>query len=186
MAAKGTAKGVGSGGAAGGRNNRQAVDLGRALIEAFLTNKRPINQVLIDLLSPDVWGEPPCEKRRNIATTFAQCTMSGVCGSRCRPATASCRRSSTRAVVTVAEAKEALGQSTAQWSVWSSAASRAEATFPIGVPTWWPSCAERSHTTRDHRGQICHWASQLGAPLTPEQQLQMWEWDKRWKEIERE
>jgi hypothetical protein len=26
-------------------------------------------------------------------------------------------------------------------------------------------------------------ASQLGAPLTPEQQLQMWEWDKRWREV---
>lgn len=31
--------------------------------------------------------------------------------------------------------------------------------------------------------EICHWASQLGRPLTPEQGLLMWEWDKRWKEV---
>jgi uncharacterized damage-inducible protein DinB len=34
-----------------------------------------------------------------------------------------------------------------------------------------------------HRGQICHSARQLSAPLTPEQGLRVWEWDKRWKEI---
>jgi uncharacterized damage-inducible protein DinB len=42
-------------------------------------------------------------------------------------------------------------------------------------------CAALTHDAH-HRGQICHWASQLGSPLTAEQQLQMWEWDKRWRE----
>jgi uncharacterized damage-inducible protein DinB len=43
-------------------------------------------------------------------------------------------------------------------------------------------CSAITHDAH-HRGQICHWASQLGAPLTSEQQLKMWEWDKRWREI---
>ena len=44
---------------------------GRALVDAFLTNER-INQVLLEILSPEVWrAQPPCVKRRNIATTFA-------------------------------------------------------------------------------------------------------------------
>jgi len=30
------------------------VDLGRALVEAFLTNER-INQVLLDLIEPGIW-----------------------------------------------------------------------------------------------------------------------------------
>jgi len=34
-----------------------------------------------------------------------------------------------------------------------------------------------------HRGQITHWARQLGAPIESEQALRLWEWDKRWKEV---
>ena len=57
---------------AGRRDRRQPVDLGRALVEAFLTNER-INQVLLESLSPKVWrAQPPCSKRRNIATTFGE------------------------------------------------------------------------------------------------------------------
>lgn len=43
-------------------------------------------------------------------------------------------------------------------------------------------CAAITHEAH-HRGQICHWARELGAPLSPEQQLHLWEWDKRWKEV---
>ena len=185
MAAKGTAKGVGSDGAAGGRNNRQAVDLGRALIEAFLTNER-INQVLIDLLSPDVWrAQPPCAKRRNIATTFAH-----IHNVRCMRLKMSARDEEPpakldRAEVTAAEAKDALASSA------RAMVQLIESCLASGghVPDWRPDvvalvCGAITHDAH-HRGQICHWASQLGAPLAPEQQLQMWEWDKRWKEIER-
>jgi len=34
-----------------------------------------------------------------------------------------------------------------------------------------------------HRGQISHWARELGAPQTPEQQLRLWEWDKLHKMV---
>ena len=86
---------------------------------------------------------------------------------------------------TVAEAKEALGKRRAMVCL-------VERGLASGghIPDWRPDvvalvCGAITHDAH-HRGQICHWASQLGAPLTPEQQLQMWEWDKRWKEIERE
>jgi hypothetical protein len=81
------------------------------LVEAFLTNER-INQVLLDSLSPDVWrAQPPCSKRRNIATTFAH--MHNV---RCMRLKMSARDEEQpakldRAEVTLAEAKDALGQS---------------------------------------------------------------------------
>jgi uncharacterized damage-inducible protein DinB len=165
------------------RDRRQPVDLGRALVEAFLTNER-INQVLLDILSPQVWrAQPQCAKRRNIATTFAH--MHNV---RCMRLKMSAREDEPparldRAEVTSAEAKEALGQSACAM------VRLIERSLASGghVPDYRPDvvalvCAAITHDAH-HRGQICHWASQLGAPLTPEQQLQMWEWDKRWREV---
>src|SRR5262249_54140856 len=96
---------------AGNRDRRQPVELGRALVEAFLTNER-VNQVLPDSLSPEVWrAHPPCSKRRNIATTFAH--MHNV---RCMRLKMSARDDELparldRAEVTAAEAKAALAQS---------------------------------------------------------------------------
>jgi uncharacterized damage-inducible protein DinB len=186
MAAKRTAKGVGAIGAAVDRKNRQPIDLGRALIEAFLTNER-INQVLIDLLDPEVWrAQPPCARRRNIATTFAhmhnvRCMRLKMCSRDEEPPP-----KLDRAQVAVAEAKEALERSAAAM-VRLIERSLASGGF---VPDFRPDvvalvCAAITHDAH-HRGQICHWASQLGKPLTPEQQLQMWEWDRRWKEIARD
>jgi uncharacterized damage-inducible protein DinB len=169
--------------AAADRDRRQPVDLGRALIEAFLTNER-INQVLLDSLSPDVWrAQPPCAKRRNIATTFAH--MHNV---RCMRLKMSVRDEEPpakldRAEVTVAEAKESLGQSA------RAMVRLMERSLAAGghVRDCRPDvvalvCLAITHDAH-HRGQICHWASQLGAPLTAEQQLLMWEWEKRWREV---
>jgi uncharacterized damage-inducible protein DinB len=183
MAKKVSANAVGSRRTPIHRDRRQPVDLGRALLEAFLTNER-INQVLLDMLAPEVWRtSPPCSKRRNIATTFAH--MHNV---RCMRLKMSAKDEETppkldRAEVTPAEAKEALGQSA------RAMVRLIERSLARGghVPDCRPDvvalvCAAITHDAH-HRGQICHWASQLGAPLTPEQQLQMWEWDKRWKEV---
>src|SRR6516164_2927948 len=88
---------------------RQTVDLGRTLVEAFMTNER-INQVLLDSLSPEVWrAPPPCSKRRNIATSFAH--MHNVRCMRLKMSAQEPPARLDRAEVTVAEAKEALGQS---------------------------------------------------------------------------
>ena len=49
----------------------EPIDLGRALIQAFLTNDS-VNQTLVDLIDPDIWREfPPSSPRRNITTSFA-------------------------------------------------------------------------------------------------------------------
>ncbi len=165
------------------RDRGQPVDLGRALVEAFMTNER-INQVLLDCLNREVWrAEPPCSKRRNIATTFAH--MHNV---RCMRLKMSVKDEEppaklNRAEVTPAEAKEAL---------WQSAAAMVrliERSLERGghVSDCRPDvvalvCLAITHDAH-HRGQICHWSSQLGAPLSPEQQLQVWEWDKRWREV---
>jgi uncharacterized damage-inducible protein DinB len=181
--ARGTNKSVGVSSEGRRRDRGQPVDLGRALIEAFLTNER-INQVLLELLDPEIWrAQPPCSKRRNIATTFAH-----IHNVRCMRIKMSARDGELpakldRAEVTQAEAKESLGQS-------SCAMVRLiERSLASGghVSDYRPDvvalvCAAITHDAY-HRGQICHWASQLGAPLTPEQQLQVWEWDKRWKEV---
>jgi len=47
-----------------------------------------------------------------------------------------------------------------------------------------PARLDRAEVTREahHRGQITHWARQLGAPIEAEQAFRLWEWDKRWKE----
>jgi uncharacterized damage-inducible protein DinB len=44
------------------------------------------------------------------------------------------------------------------------------------------ACAAINHEAH-HRGQICHWARELGAPITPEQQAELWDWSKRLKEV---
>lgn len=114
MAKKNSAKAGASRRSATYRDRSQPVDLGRALVEAFLTNERIINQVLLDLLAPEVWrAQPPCSKRRNIATTFAhmhnvQCMRLKMSAKDEQPPA-----SLDRAEVTPAEAKEALGQSAA-------------------------------------------------------------------------
>src|SRR5262245_17185674 len=108
MAKKRTAKAKAPGRAPIARDRRQPVELGRALVEAFLTNER-INQLLLDFLSPGVWrAQPSCSKRRNIATTFAH--MHNV---RCMRLKMSVRDEDPparldRTEVTVAEAKVAL------------------------------------------------------------------------------
>jgi uncharacterized damage-inducible protein DinB len=183
MAKQRTANAIAPRRAAANRDRRQPVDLGRALVEAFLTNER-INQVLLDSLSPRVWrARPPCSKRRNIATTFAH--MHNV---RCMRLKMSAGNEEPparldRAEVTVAEAKKALGQSA------RALVRLIERSLAGGghVPDCRPDvvalvCVAVTHDAH-HRGQICHWASQLGAPLTSEQQLCMWEWDKRWREV---
>ena len=178
MGAKSSAKAGAAASGPGNRDRRQPVDLSRALVEAFLTNER-INQVLLDILDPEVWrAPPPCAKRRNIATTFAH--MHNV---RCMRLKMSGRDEAPpakleRGEVTVGEAKEALGQSA------RAMVCLVERSLANGghVADFRPDvvalvCGAITHDAH-HRGQICHWAAQLGAPLTPEQQLLMWEWDK--------
>jgi uncharacterized damage-inducible protein DinB len=176
-----TAATAGAGSKHGPRERKRPVDLGQALMEAFQTNER-INQVLLDILDPRVWrAQPPCAKRRNIATTFAhvhnvRCMRLKMSGEPAPPRL-------DRAEVTVAEARAALKRS-AEAMVRLIAKSLAAGGH---VKDYKPDvvalvCGAIVHDAH-HRGQVCHWAAQLGAPLTPEQQLLMWEWQKRWREV---
>ncbi|MCI0697262.1 DinB family protein [candidate division KSB1 bacterium] len=165
------------------RNRKEPVDLGRALVEAFMTNER-INQVLLDLLDPKIWREyPPCSKRRNIATTFAHIhnvrRMRLVMSDKDKTPPPKLDR----AEVTIEEVREALAHSA------KAMVRLIERSLATGghVYNHRPDvvalvCAAITHEAH-HRGQICHWARELGAPITPEHQLKLWEWDKRWKEV---
>ena len=169
--------------AAKARDRKQPVNLGRALVEAFLTNDR-VNQTLIDLLDPKIWrASPPCSPRRNIATSFAH-----IHNVRCMRLKMSAKGTRVperldRGEVTVDEARRALAESAA------SMVELIERSVAAGghVSEFRPDvvalvCAAIGHEAH-HRGQICHWARELGSPLTPEQQLRLWSWDKLWKEV---
>jgi uncharacterized damage-inducible protein DinB len=166
-----------------GNRRREPIDLGRALVEAFKTNER-INQILLDSLDATIWrAQPPCSKRRNIATSFAH--IHNVRCMRLKMSLPEVEPPSKldRGEVTVAEAKHALSQSAAAM------VRLIEHALAAGghVPNWRSDIvvlvgAAIAHDAH-HRGQICHWAAQLGAPLTPEQSLVIWEWDKRWQDV---
>lgn len=159
------------------------IDLGRALVQAFLTNERG-NQVLIDLLAPEIWRLfPPSSKRRNIATSFSH-----IHNVRCMRLKMSARGQKPparldRAEVTSDQARRALAESA------SAMARLIETSLAAGgrVPDYRPDvvsmvCAAIHHEAH-HRGQICHWARELGSPNSPEQQLLLWDWHRLWKDV---
>ena len=164
------------------RDRKQPVDLGGALVEAFATNER-INQVLLDLIDPAIWEQfPPCSPRRTIATSFAhmhnvRCMRLKMSG---KGIAAPPRLS--RATVTMAGARAGMAASAAAM------VKLIERSLAGGghVPDFRPDvvalvCAAITHEAH-HRGQICHWARELGAPLGPEEQLQLWDWGALWKQ----
>jgi hypothetical protein len=162
------------------RDRKEPVDLGRALTEAFLTNER-IGQLLLDMIDPKIWrAQPPCSKRRNIATSFAhihnvRVMRLGMTGAITRPAQLD------RANVTTAAAKAALKQSAAAMVglIEESIAAGGHVKNRPDIVAL--VCGAINHEAH-HRGQICHWARELGSPLTPEMQLELWDWNKRWKD----
>lgn len=158
------------------------VDLGRALVEAFLTNER-INQVLLDLLDARIWRlTPPCSQRRTIATTFSHIhnvRRMYVRRTGYRGPLASLERTT----VTPDQARTALAASARAVAEVIAAACAAGGKVR-GVPLDAAGfvCSALAHEAH-HRGQICHWARALGAPI--QDQIQLWEWHKRQREIAR-
>ncbi len=158
------------------------VDLGKALVHAFMTSER-INQVLLVLLAPEIWREfPPSSKRRNISTAFAH-----IHNVRCMRLKLSARGTEPparldRADVTPDQARKALAESAAAM------ARLIRAALDCGgrVPGYPPDvvgmvCAAVNHEAH-HRGQICNWARELGSPISPDQQLLLWDWQRLSKE----
>lgn len=172
-------------GAYGVRDRREPVDLGIALCDAFLTNER-VNQVLLDMINPRIWRvHPPSSRGRNIATSFAHIHNVRCMRLRMSAKDVAAPESLDRGTITVDEARWSLGVSA------RAMVALIERSLAAGghVREYRPDvvgmvCAAISHEAH-HRGQICHWLRELGSPLTPEQQLTLWEWDKRWKEVRR-
>ncbi len=160
-----------------------AIDVGRSLVDAFLTNER-INQLLLELVDPGIWRTfPPCSKRRNIATTFAH-----VHNVRCMRLKMSDRvveppERLDREVITRRDAAEALASSARAMAALIArsfdAGGRVHNFSPDVVGLLASSIVHEAH----HRGQICHWARELGKPIGPDDQLRLWEWDKRWRDV---
>lgn len=166
----------------GDRIRKQPIDLGHALAEAFLTNDR-VNQMLIDLVDPTIWrAAPSCSKRRNISTSFAhihnvRVMRLGMSAKGKRPARLD------RAEVTPAAAKRALAESAKAMAQMISEAVAADGRvkgFPPGIAAL--VCSAINHEAH-HRGQICHWARELGAPITTDKQVDLWDWNKHWKAV---
>ena len=163
------------------KKNQSPIDLGQALVQAFLTNER-INQELIGLIAPEIWRVfPPSSKRRNIATSFAH--IHNVRCMRLKMSGAAVPARLDREEVVPAEAKRALAASA------RAMASLIEESLETGghVRDFRPDvvsmvCSAINHEAH-HRGQICHWARELGHPLAPEQQLLLWDWHGHWKKV---
>ena len=163
--------------------NQNRLDIGTELVKAFMTNEC-INQVLLEILDPDVWNRyPPCSKRRNIATTFAH-----IHNVRRMRIVMSLKEAApppklSRATITLEQAKESLAI-TAKLVVDLIQSSLKQGgrvkIFPPGIIAF--VCAGINHEAH-HRGQICHWARELGSPISQENQLILWEWNKLWKTI---
>jgi uncharacterized damage-inducible protein DinB len=161
---------------------RVPVDLGRALVQAFMTNER-INQVLVDSIAPEIWRVfPTSSKRRNIATSFAHIHNVRCMRLKMSATDATLPARLDRAEVTPAQARRALAESARAMTRLIDTSLAAG-----GRVNGWPPdvvsmvCAAINHEAH-HRGQISHWARELGSAIRPEQQLVLWDWHKLWKD----
>lgn len=170
----------------GSRSTREPIDLSRALLNAWRVNER-INQQLIDLIAPHIWRAfPTSSKRRNIATSFAhihnvRCMRIKMCHS-----SVAVPERLDRAELTPDDARKALAISA------DALAALIRLSLDAGghVPNYRPDvvamvCGAMVHEAH-HRGQISHWCRELGVPITAEQSLVLWEWDKIHKQVNRD
>ena len=165
--------------------SRDPVDLSRALLQAWQVNER-INQELLSLVAPHIWRVfPQSSKRRNIATSFAHIHNVRCMRLRMSHSSITVPERLDRAELTPDDARRALAHSAAAMA----------ALIQLGldagghVPNYKPDvvalvCWAMVHEAH-HRGQIAHWCRELGVPITPEQSLTLWEWDKLHKQVNR-
>lgn len=168
------------------RSTREPVDLSRALLNAWRVNER-INQELLTLVAPHIWRAfPASSKRRNIATSFAHIHNVRCMRIKMSHSTVAVPERLDRAEVTPEDVRKALAGS----------ADAMVALIRLGleagghVPNYKPDvvamvCGAMVHEAH-HRGQISHWCRELGVPITAEQSLMLWEWDKIHKTVNRD
>jgi len=168
------------------RTAREPVDLARALLDAWRVNER-INQELLRLVAPHIWRAfPQSSKRRNIATSFAHIHNVRCMRIKMSHSSVTVPERLDRAEITPEDARKALAVSA------DSMAQLIRLGLDAGghVPNYKPDvvamvCGAMAHEAH-HRGQISHWCRELGVPITPEQSLVLWEWDKLHKQVNRD
>lgn len=170
----------------GSRTSREPVDLSKALLHAWRVNER-INQELLKLVAPHIWRAfPQSSKRRNIATSFAHIHNVRCMRIKMSHSTVPVPDRLDRAEITPDDARQALAAS----------ADAMAALIRLGldagghVPNYRPDvvamvCGAMVHEAH-HRGQISHWCRELGVPISPEQSLMLWEWDKLHRQVNRD
>jgi uncharacterized damage-inducible protein DinB len=170
----------------GSRSTREPVQLSKALLNAWRVNER-INQELLNLVAPHIWRAfPPSSKRRNIATSFAHIHNVRCMRLKMSHSSVAVPERLDRAEVTADEARKALAVSADAMTQLIRLALDAGG----HVPNYRPDvvamvCGAMLHEAH-HRGQISHWCRELGVPITAEQSLALWEWDKLHKQVNRD
>jgi len=167
------------------RTTREPVDLPRALLHAWRVNDH-ITHELLTLVAPHIWRAfPQSSKRRNIATSFAHIHNVRCMRIKMSHSTVAVPERLDRAEITPDDARKALAESA------DAMAALIQLSLDAGghVPNYTPDvvslvCYAIGHEAH-HRGQIAHWCRELGVPITPEQSLVMWEWDKLHKKVNR-
>jgi uncharacterized damage-inducible protein DinB len=170
----------------GSRSAREPIDFSRALLNAWNVNER-INQELLRFIAPHIWRAfPQSSKRRNIATSFAHIHNVRCMRLKTGHSSVPVPERLDRAEITLEDARKALAESAAAM------ATLIKLGLDAGghVPNYKPDvvalvCYAMSHEAH-HRGQISHWCRELGVPITPEQQLVLWEWDKLHRQVNRD
>jgi hypothetical protein len=168
------------------RTAREPVDLARALVDAWRVNER-INQELLRLVAPHIWRAfPQSSRRRNIATSFAHIHNVRCMRIKMSHSAVTVPERLDRAEITPEDARKALAASA------TAMAQLIHVGLEAGghVPNYKPDvvamvCGAMVHEAH-HRGQIAHWCRELGVPITPEQSLMLWEWDKIHKQVNRD
>jgi uncharacterized damage-inducible protein DinB len=167
------------------RTTREPVDLSKALLNAWRVNER-INQELLNLVAPHIWRAfPGSSKRRNIATSFAHIHNVRCMRIKMSHSSVAVPERLDRAEITADDARKALAVSA------DAMAQLIQLGLDAGghVPNYRPDvvamvCGAMVHEAH-HRGQISHWCRELGVPITAEQSLMLWEWDRIHKQVNR-
>jgi uncharacterized damage-inducible protein DinB len=165
------------------------VDVRDVLVESYAVNER-MNQIVLEYLDPAAWrAKPPGDRTRTIAAIFSHVHNIRRKWIRLSAPHIKLPAALDRSRCTQRQARAALAESGARCSdMIADAVSRGrlEIFHRDGWARPWPAGAAMvaymiTHDAH-HRGQVCMLAHQLGFPLPQKAALELWGWEKLWKE----